>query len=392
MKKTAKMLPLEGIRVIEVSNAWAGPVATRVMADMGAEVVKCENPQRPDFSRGWPPFAEGQRGVNQSGYFAIYNRGKKGVALNLKNPDDLATLKRLVKISDILIENNAPGVMDKLGVGYAELVKIKPDIIMISLSGFGATGPDSIALAFGPILEPYAGLSSFFGYPGDTPFLCGMAVSDHVAATMAAFAALAALHNRNKTGKGQFVDLSEVETMLACMPEAIMEFTMNRRQLPPQGNHDEIMAPHRVYRCQGEDKWVAIAIDSDAAWQSLCKIMKQSELACDERFADGYLRWKNQDALDKIVSQWAAAQNHLELMPIMQKAGIIASPVYCGEEIYRDPQLRKRGFFAEINHPVTGKRELPGVLARLSDTPGVVSHADPLLGEHNDWLKALLDK
>ena len=386
MGNNARPLPLEGIRVIEIANAWAGPVATRLLADMGAEVIKAENPSRPDFSRGWPPFAEGERGVNQSGYFAIYNRGKKGCTLDLKKPEDLETLKQLVKISDVLIENNAPGVMDRLGLGYSELCKIKPDIIMVSLSGFGATGPDSIALAFGPVLEPYTGISSFFGYPGDAPVLCGMAVSDHVAATMGALAALIALHNRDKTGEGQFIDISEVETMLACMPEAIMEFTMNRREPVPKGNGDEVMVPHSCYRCRGEDNWLAIAIDSDASWQNFCNIAGKQELAQDERFNDGYRRWKNRDELDSIISGWASKQEAIEIMHRLQKAGVIASAVYCGEELYNDAQLRERGFFEEIDHPVTGKRELPGIFAKLSETPGALRAPDPLLGEHNDWL------
>ena len=386
MGNNARPLPLEGIRVIEIANAWAGPVATRLMADMGAEVVKVENPSRPDFSRGWPPFAEGERGINQSGYFAIYNRGKKGCALDLKNPEDVGTLKRLVKISDILIENNAPGVMDRLGLGYSELCNIKPGLIMISLSGFGATGPDSVALAFGPILEPYAGISSFFGYPGDSPVTCGMAVSDHIAATKGALVALIALHNRNKTGEGQHIDISEVETMLACMPEAIMEFTMNHREPIPKGSRDEVMSPHGVYRCQGEDNWIAIAIDSDTAWQNFCHAIDKPELALDERFNDGYRRWKNQDELDNVISKWASEQDAIETMHRLQKADIIASAVYCGEELYNDSQLRERGFFAEIDHPITGKRELPGIFAKLNKTPGALRAPDPLLGEHNDWL------
>ncbi len=386
MGNNTRPLPLEGIRVIEIANAWAGPVASRLLVDMGAEVIKAENPSRPDFSRGWPPFAEGERGVNRSGYFAIYNRGKKGCTLDLKKPEDLEILKRLVRISDILIENNAPGVMDRLGLGYSDLCKIKPDIIMVSLSGFGATGPDSIALAFGPVLEPYTGISSFFGYPGDTPVLCGMAVSDHVAATMGALAALIALHNRGKTGEGQFIDISEVETMLACMPEVIMEFTMNRREPVPKGNGDEVMVPHSCYRCMGEDNWLAIAIDSDAAWQNFCKVAGKPELMQDERFNDGYRRWKNRDELDSVIYEWASEQDAIAIMHRLQKVGVIASAVYCGEELYNDVQLRERNFFEGIDHAVMGKRELPGIFAKLSETPGALRAPDPLLGEHNDWL------
>jgi len=392
MGKDRKQLPLQGIRVVEITNAWAGPVACRNLADMGAEVIKCENPSSPDFSRGWPPYAEGERGINRSGYFAVFNRGKKGCALDLKNPNDLDSFKRLIQISDVLIENNSPGVMDRLGIGYSDLIKIKPDLIMISMSGFGATGPDSIALAFGPILEPYSGISSFFGYPGDPPRLCGIAVSDHVAATQASLIALIALHHRNKTGEGQFIDICEVETLLACMPETLMEYSMNKREPVPKGNRDEVMVPHGVYRCKGEDNWVAIAIDSDVAWRSLCNVMGKPELAEDERFNDGFRRWKNQNALDGIVSEWASTHEHIDLMHTLQKANIIASAVYRAEDMYSDTHMRKRRFFEEIQHPITGKRELPGLIAKLSETPGDATTADPLLGEHNNWLDKLLDK
>jgi len=386
MKENAKPLPLEGIRVIELATAWAGPVATRLLADMGAEVIKIENPDRPDFSRGWPPFAEGVRGTDRSGYFAIYNRGKKDCALDLKNREELEAVKRLVKISDILIENFAPGVMDRLGLGYSELSKIKPDFIMVSLSGFGATGPDRDALAFGPILEPYAGISSLLGYPEDPPLPCGMAVSDHTAAIAAAIAAMVALHHRNKTGEGQHIDLSEVESLLVCMPEAIMEFTMNRREPVPMGNRDEVMVPHGCYRCKGEDKWIAIAVSNDEEWQNLCQDMNIPKLAEDERFNDGFRRWKNRIELDKIIADWASMQAHIELMHKLQAANITAGPVYSGEELYNDPHLRAREFFVEINHPEVGRRELPGVFAKLSETPGAIRGYDPLLGEHTDWV------
>jgi benzylsuccinate CoA-transferase BbsF subunit len=390
--RSAGRLPLEGIRVIELATAWAGPVAARFLADMGAEVIKIENPERPDFSRGWPPFAEGVRGINRNGYYATYNRGKKGCALDLKEARAIDTVKRLAGISDVLIQNFAPGVLDRMGLGYKELRKIKPDFIMVSLSGFGATGPDSDALAFGPILEPYAGLSMLMGYPADPPLPCGLAVSDHISGTLAALAALFALHHRSRTGKGQHIDLSEVEALLACMPEAVMEYTMNRRNPRPRGNHDEVMAPHGCYRCRGDDRWVAIAIETDEEWRSLCAVMGRPELGRDTRFGDGFQRWKHRDELDSIVSAWTAAGDGTELMHTLQGAGIAAGAVSSGEELYADRQLRHREFLTEIFHPVTGQRELPGLFARLSETPGRIRSHDPLLGEHNEWLLDLLSR
>ena len=385
--KRVRALPLAGVRVTDLTKAWAGPVCTMILADMGAEIIKVENPAQPEPSRIHPPFADNKEGPERGGYFNFFNRGKQGIMLDLKQPEDIATLKRLVKISDLVIENFAPRTMASLGLDYSVLKEIKPDIIMISLSGYGANGPDKDTLAYGPTLEAYSGLSLLMGSPGDPPHQCGPQISDHSSAISGALAALFALHHRDLTGEGQHIDISEVETLLACMPEAIMEFTMNGRIPPRPGNKDEVMAPHGCYRCQGEDKWLAIAIDSDEEWQNLCRAIGRPELITDERFQDGFRRRQNQDELDQIIAQWASRQTATEVMAKLQKLDIAAAPVYSGEEIYQDPHLRARGFFVEIDHPEIGKRELPGLLAKLSQTPGSVRRHAPLLNEHADWIR-----
>lgn len=377
---------LEGIRVIEVATAQVGPSCTRMLAEMGAEVIKIENPAQPDFGRTWVSFAEDKQGLNRCGCFAAFNRGKKDCLLDLKQPEGVETLKRLVKISDMLVENYAPRVMDSLGLGYHALKEVKPDLIMVSASGYGATGPSRDMIAYGSALEAYSGFSSLIGYPGGPPKRCGIAITDHIGAISAAFTALVALHYRDLTGEGQHIDLSEVETMLACMPEAIMEFTMNGRMLLPQGNRDDVMAPHGCYRCQGEDKWVAIAVGNDSEWKDLCRVMGRPELIKDEHFRDGFCRLENQDETDKIITEWTSRQTPIDVMTQLQKVGIAAGPVYTEEELYKDPHLRARGFFVEINHPEVGKRELPGFFAKLSETPGILRDYDPLFGEHTDWV------
>ncbi len=384
--KRVKSLPLEGIRVIEFTTAWAGPTCGVMLSDMGAEVIKIENPALPDISRRLDPYAEGKPGLNRSGYFAVFNRGKKGCLLDLKQPEGVEAVKRLVRISDMVVVNFAPRVMDSLGLGYSVLKEIKPDLIMVSLSGYGATGPDKDNVAYGEVLEAYSGLDFLIGYPGDSPLQCGTTISDQVSATSAAFAALAALHYRDLTGEGQHIDVAEVEALLTCIPEAIMEFTMNGRIPLPQGNRSGTMAPHGCYRCQGEDKWVAIAVGNDSEWKDLCLVMGKPELIADERFQDGFCRLKNQDELDKIITEWTGGQVPIDVMTQLQKVNIASAPVYSSEELYKDPHLRARGFFVEINHPEVGKRELPGVFAKLSETPGAVRGHDPLLGEHTDWV------
>ena len=376
---------MEGIRVIEITTAWAGPVVGMMLADMGAEVIKIENPKKPDVSRLTVPFADGIRGINRSGYFAVCNRGKKDCTLDLKTPEGVDILKRLVKVSDILVENFPPRVMDSLGLGYSVLKEIKPDLIMISESGYGATGPDKECLAYGQVLEAYSGLSSLIGYPNRPPLGSLIPISDQTSATSSTVAVLAALHYRQITGEGQHIDISELETLINCFPDAIMEYTANQRVPLPSGNRDEVMTPHGCYRCQGEDNWIAIAINTDEEWKNLCQVIGKPGLADDERFQDGFLRWKNEDALNEIIIGWTKDKNHIEIFRQLQEAGVASGPVYNNEALFNDQHLRDREFFAEIEHPEVGKRELFGVFAKLSETPGAVRR-DPLLGEHNEWL------
>ena len=339
-----KGMPLDGIRVVEITTAWVGPGCCGILASMGAEVIKLENPARPDFWRRVSPFAEAKQGVNRSGAFALLNRGKKDCLLDLKTAEGVDIAKRLVKISDLVISNFSPRVMSDLG------------------------------------------LSCLIGYPDSPAYLCGNSITDHIGATNAAFSAIAALHHRNNTGEGQLVDLSETETALCCMADAVMEYTMTGRDPRPHGNRDERMAPHNCYRCRGDDKWIAIVVKTDEEWQSLCQVMGKPELSDDVRFQDGFLRWKNQDELDKIVGEWTIDKDHIELMHTLQKAGVTAAPAYNGEELYKDPQMRARRYFVVHEHPEVGKRELPGVLFKLSVTPGRIRGSDPLLGEHTDWV------
>ena len=371
--------------MLEFTTAWVGPGCGLMLSEMGAEIIKVENPNLPDYWRRLQAYYRGE-GMNRSASFGVLNRGKKSCLLDLKKAGDLEKAKQLVKISDIVIENYAPRVMTGLGLGYPALKQIKQDIIMISASGYGATGPDRDCLAFGPVLESYSGLSSLIGYPDGPPLTCGTTPSDHIGAITSAFAVLTALHHRDMTGEGQHIELSEVESLTACIPEAVMEFTMNGNIPRGKGNRDEAMAPHGTYRCLGEDKWVAIAVEDDSGWKALCRVMGRPELIDDARFSDGFSRLKNQDDLDTMITEWTRKKNPAVVMERLQAAGVAAGPVYCGEELYKDPHLLDRNFFEEHIHPELGKRELPGVFAKLSKTPGAVQGPEPMLGEHTDWV------
>ncbi|MDD5126542.1 MAG: CoA transferase [Dehalococcoidales bacterium] len=387
--KKAKALPLEGIRIVEIATAWVGPGSVGILSSMGAEVIKIENPAHPDFWRRCQPFAERVPGINRSGAFALLNRGKKDCELDLKSPEGAAQAKEIVKISDMVITNFAPRVMGNFGLGYADLCRVKPDIIMVSASGYGIDGPDRDRVAFGPVLEAYSGISCLIGHPG-SPQLCGTSITDHIGAINVVFAALAALHHRRLTGEGQFIDLAETESALTCMGDAVMEYTMTGRIPEPCGNHDEAMFPHNCYRCRGDDKWLAIAIANDDEWRSLCRVMGKPELATDERFADGFRRWQNQKALDKLITAWASQQDDIKIVHQLQKAGVTASPIYSAADQYQDAHLKARRYFVEHEHPEVGKRVLPGVIVRLSETPGKIEGYDPLLGEHNEWVQNVL--
>ncbi|MDD4860113.1 MAG: CoA transferase [Dehalococcoidales bacterium] len=386
MNSNGSSLPLAGVRVLEITTAWAGPRVTRILGHMGAEVIKIENPARPDNARRDPPFAGGVPGINNSGCFDIFNRDKKDVALDLKSAEGVAIVKRLVKVSDILVQNFAPRVMDNLGLSYPILKEINPGLVMLSLSGYGATGPDRDRVAFGAVLEAYSGLDKLSGYGDGMPGQCGTVISDYATGNVGIFAVLAALHYKKRTGQGQHIDLSEVENLLACIPEAVMEYTMNGRVPPARGNKDEVMVPHGCYRCRGEDFWIAIAVSSESEWQGLCRVMGEPELANDERFCDAFCRHRHEAELDAIISRWTRDKEHLALMHELQQAGVAAGPAYSQEELYNDTHIEQRGFLVETEHPVMGKRLLPGVFAKLSKTPGAVRTPSPLLGEHNEWL------
>ena len=287
-------LPLERIRVLDVTQIWAGPYATRLLGDMGAEVIKVESIQRPDPERmavgprrSWlyPGFEPADRYFDRKAEFVEYNRNKYGITLNLVDPRGVATFKELAKISDVVIETFADGVMKRFGLDYEDLRKIRPDIVMVSVAAFGRTGPESAYRGYGPLQEALAGLASITGYTDGVPLELREYYGDPTAGLFAASAVLAALWHRSRTGQGALVDISQRECVAAMLPELMLEHTMNQRTLQPIGNLHRGMAPHNCYPCKGEDNWITIAVRSDAEWRALCDVMGAPEHAGDPRFA-----------------------------------------------------------------------------------------------------------
>jgi benzylsuccinate CoA-transferase BbsF subunit len=378
--------PLEGIRVADFCWAWAGPYGALQLAHLGAEVIRIESNTRMCPSRQIPPWAENERGINRAGYFNQYNQGKRSVTLNLKKPEGIALAKQLVTKSDIAIENFAAGVMDKMGLGYEVLRGLKPDIIMISLSGYGASGPEKGYVSYGPPQVALSGMSSLTGYQGGPPMQAGFSYGDPNGGVHGTFAVMCALLHRAKTGEGQYIDLSQREACAMLLPEALMEYTMNGTQPPRLGNRDPYMAPHGVFCCRGEDRWVSLAVRNDEEWQRMCAVMGRVELAADPRFAVLAARKENEDTLEEIITAWTQERSADEVTRSLQQAGIAAYPSLDGKDMLANPQVTARGLFVELEHPEVGKRRHLGIPWKMSRTPCEVHRPAPCLGQDTDYV------
>ena len=375
---------LKGIRVADFSWVWAGPLATLLLSFMGAEIIKIESRKRVDQMRqGSITTGDSFSDFNASPIFNNANLNKKGVTLDLSRPEGVTLAKRIVAVSDLTLENMRPGVMDKLGLGYKDLAKVKPDIIMLSASGFGSSGPYREYAGYAPIFAAFGGLAYLTGYgDGEPNTMSG--VMDLRVGTASAFALLAALIHRQKTGEGQYIDLSSSECVSALVGAELMEYTMNKTSPFRCGNQDAIMAPHNCYRCKGRDKWISIAVATDEEWKALCGVMGNPAWTRDEAFSSAHSRWKNRVPLDKHISEWTINYAHNEAMTMLQAAGVAAMPSFSAKDILLDPHVKARGLVREIEHPVLGKKVVINPAWKLSETPASIRKASPLLGEHNE--------
>jgi crotonobetainyl-CoA:carnitine CoA-transferase CaiB-like acyl-CoA transferase len=356
------------------------------LAYLGAEVIRMESMRRICTLRMLPPWPGGQPGINRSGYFNQYNQGKRSIQLDISKPEGKEIAKRIVAISDIAAENFAAGVMDRLGLGYDELRKVKEDIIMISLSGYGQTGPEKDYVSYGPAQVPLAGMSSLTGYAGWQPMHVGMSYGDPNAGLHAAFALIAALFHREKTGQGQYIDMSQWESTMVVLGEGIMDYTMNGTQPPRMGNRVPHMSPHGIFRCQGDDRWVSIACGSESEWRALCQVMGKPELAEDPRFNTLASRKANEDDLEAIIEDWTSSRDPFQVTKELQAVGIAAFPPLMNREVLEDPHLNERNFFVEKEHPEVGVRKHAGIPWKFSGTPLQVQRAAPVLGQDNDYV------
>ncbi|MBI4640474.1 MAG: CoA transferase [Candidatus Tectomicrobia bacterium] len=384
---------LTGIRVVDFTWVLAGPQATRILADFGAQVIKIENPERPDFSRSYGPAREGTRPPENSGYYNNHNRSKLGITLNVKHLKGQEIIRRLIAISDVVIENFSSRVMENLGLGYGELVKIKPDIIYVSMAGLGHAGPDHFVQTWGPTVQALSGLTFLSGLPGQQAAGWGFSYMDHTGGYYGAMAVLLAIYARNRTGQGQYIDLAQVEAAATLTGPAILEFFVNgrpsRRPGIPNGNRLEhpSTAPHGVYRCAGVDRWCAIAVFTDEEWEALCKAMGNPVWTNDPKFSTRLARVANQDELDCLIEEWTVNYDPHDLMRLLQSMGVRAGAVQNAEDLtIRDPQIEERKLWVELDHPEVGRAKFDGIPIKLSETPGKLRRHGPLIGQDNDYV------
>ncbi|MBI3302718.1 MAG: CoA transferase [Deltaproteobacteria bacterium] len=377
--------PLSGVRVADFSVHAAGPFAGLMLAELGAEVIKIESAARLDITRrphtmyGKPPSS-----------FEQVNANKRSVTLNLKEPRAVELALELVSISDLVLENFRPGVMDRLGLGYPQLRQVKPDIIVVSLSANGQTGPESRYAGYAPMFAALGGLGHLTGYPDGPPVELRHAM-DHTGGMLAAFCAIAALCAKSfhaaqrleEPSLGQHVDVSVRDIATSFMGPALLDYAMNQREAVRQGNRDEAMAPHGVYRCHGDDAWVSIAIGSEEEWGGLVRALGNPAWARDDTFGDAYQRWLHQDELDRHLQAWTAQLTAQEATRRLQGEGVAAFLSLSADQLVRDPHLLARDAFPTVEHPEKGRQQAVAPPWRFSATPARIDRWTPDLGEHN---------
>jgi crotonobetainyl-CoA:carnitine CoA-transferase CaiB-like acyl-CoA transferase len=378
-------LPLVGVRVVDFSWVWAGPFCAMQLAHLGAEVIRLESQSRPDAARRLPIMPTGMDpGLNRSGYFNQWNQGKQSVFLNLAAPGAIEIARRLIAKSDVVVENFATGVMDRLGLGYEDLCRVKPDIIMASISGYGQTGPQRSYMGYGPAIVPLSGLASLTGYPGGQPDEVGISYGDPTGGITAAAGVMAALVARRRTGKGQHIDVALWEATASLVVEGWMEFLMSGRAPERIGNRDPLYAPHNCFRASGEDSWVTIACATDDEWQALCGAIGRPELTSDPRFVAAAGRKANEEALEAEITAWTQKRDRWEITKTLQQVGVAAFPSMSSRDLVEDAHLHERGFFTRLEHAEVGVRAHAGIPWRFAETENGVRSPAPRIGEHTD--------
>lgn len=406
MKKNK--LPFEGIRVCDFSWFAASPVATKVLADHGAEVIKMESATHPDGLRMASPQTPGMEedSLNVSGWFNNQNSSKLCMGLNITHPKAKDIYDRLIMVSDIVIENFSPLVKDRLGLNYEDYVKIKPDLIWVDQPMQGLVGPHRDRAGFGAVITPLGGLSALSGFPNRPPVGTGTNYTDYVINPgHLLIPIIGALRRRKKTGKGQHIVMAQIASAASILETALLDYTVNHRIQERSGNRVPNAAPHGCYPCKGEDRectiitslgpapgkkddrWCVIAIFNDEQWHAFCNIIGNPSWTCDKKFSSLSARRENEELLDQRVSEWTIRKTPEEVMIMLQKAGVPAGVVQDAEDILvHDPHLKDRGYYVYLDHCETGTCAYDGFAYKLSETSGKLTRPAPRIGEHTEYV------
>lgn len=400
-------LPLDGVRIVDLTVVWAGPYATMQLADWGAEIIRVESvhhfasatrgqmpwPPAPVVQAsatgglGWPYDEAGERPWNRTPVFNAHARNKKSVTVDLTRPEGREVLRRLVAISDGLIENNLPPNIEKQGVDWDELSKVNPQLIMVRMPAFGLQGPYRGYRTWGNHMEALVGHTLIRTYPDLSPEYAPTGVpADAAGGVGGAFAFLMGLRQRRRTGQGVLIEAATAENFVSFLGEFVMDYAMNGRTWEQMGNRHWWWAPHNVYPCPGTERWVTIAVRSEDEWRALLDVMRREDLAADPRFADMASRYRHQHALDEIIAAWTRQHDAYWIMYRLQERGVPAGVLMHEGDVLESRQHEARGFFQEIDHAESGRYRHVGRLWQASETPPRPARGAPLLGQDNEYV------
>ena len=374
----AEHMPLAGIRVLDLGRHLAGPTCAMWLGDLGADVIKIEKPGEGDDGRAsGPPFFDGQ-----SAFFLAANRNKRSIELDIKQPEGQEIFRRLAATADVVVENFRPGVMDALGIGYQAMAERNPRIIYCSISGFGADGPYADRPGLDQIIQGVSGLMSVTGFEGGEPVRVGIPIADLLTGLLAAYGVLAALQARERIGRGQHVQTSLLEGMVGMLSFQAVRYLNGAGAPPPAGNHHPLNAPYGVFRAR--DGYLTIGATGEKRWRKLCEVLGAEEWLDDPRFKTNGDRHRNRELLAELISERLQARTIDEWESILNEAGIPCGPIYGIDQAMEHPQVRHRQMVVELPHPAMGTVRLLGLPVKLSETPGAIRVAPPLLGQHTD--------
>ena len=376
---------LEGLKVVDFSLVITGAIISRTLGDHGATVIHIESNTHPDPLRISAPFKHGKTHVDRSGYYAIYNTSKYSLSLNLNHPNGPEVARRAIDWCDVVVENLSPGVMEKWGLDYDSVKQIKPDIVYISSSNLGQTGPHAKYSSYGQSLVSMAGFTHLTGWPDKEPSQPYGAYTDIIAPRLGVAAVIAALDYHRRTGKGQYLDLSQLEVSLQFLSVPFLDYFANDREAVRMGNYSPLAVPHSAYRCLGEDRWCVIAVETEEEWQSFCHVINTPSWINDSRFTNIQSRKDNEAELDRLIEEWTTQYWAEEIVVVLRKAGIAAGVVATSEDVFNDVQMQHRQHFQLLEHPELGQFGYENHAYRLSCTPAHLG-TSPCLGENTEYV------